>query len=103
EVWVYSYASSSSGAMSLVAARVVVGPEATPGEREERVRDYVRGLAASGYERGGCAGVGAAGVGSAGRFWFSRKISHITLHNLCRVIYTIGSAERSRHDPHPPR
>ena len=52
EVWAYSYASSSSGAMSLVDARVVVGSEATPGEREEWVRDYVRGLEASGYERG---------------------------------------------------
>lgn len=52
EVWVDAYASSSSGAMSLVDARVVVGSEATPGEREERVRDYVRGLETSGYERG---------------------------------------------------
>jgi len=52
EVWVYAYASSSSGSMSLVDARVVVGSEATPGEREERVRDYVRGLEAGGYERG---------------------------------------------------
>jgi len=52
EVWVYAYASSSSGAMSLVDARVVVGSEATPGEREERVRDYVRGLEAGGYEQG---------------------------------------------------
>src|SRR5690606_20440881 len=37
------------------------------------------------------------------RFWFPQKISHTALHNLCRVVYTIGSAERSRHDPHPPR
>jgi len=52
EVWAYAYASNSSGAMSLVDARVVVGSEATPGEREERVRNYVRGLEAGGYERG---------------------------------------------------
>lgn len=52
EVWVYAYASSSAGSMSLVDARVVVGSEATPGEREDRVRDYVIDLEASGYERG---------------------------------------------------
>src|SRR5690606_23685835 len=52
EGWAYSYASSSSGAMSRVDGRVVVGSEAAPGEGEERVRDYVRGLEASGYERG---------------------------------------------------
>ena len=52
EVWAYAYASNSSGAMSLVDARVVVGSEATPGEREEWVRDYVLYLETSGYERG---------------------------------------------------
>src|SRR5690606_33165749 len=52
EVWAYSYASNSAGSMSLVDARVVVGPEATPGEREERVRGYVIDLEAGGYERG---------------------------------------------------
>src|SRR5690554_7835273 len=52
EVWVYAYASSSSGAVSLVDGRVVVGSEATPGEREEWVRDYVLYLEMSGYERG---------------------------------------------------
>ena len=41
-----------AGSMSLVDARVVVGSEATPGEREERVRDYVIDLEAGGYERG---------------------------------------------------
>lgn len=52
EVWAYSYASNSAGAMSLVDARVVVGSEATPGEREDRVRNYVLYLETSGYERG---------------------------------------------------
>src|SRR5690554_852097 len=52
EVWAYSYASSSAGSMSLVDARVVVGSEATPGEREDRVRNYVIYLETSGYEQG---------------------------------------------------
>src|SRR5690606_8606240 len=52
EAWVYADASSRAGPMSLVDARVVVGSEATPGEREEWVRDYVLYLETSGYERG---------------------------------------------------
>src|SRR5690554_6211224 len=52
EAGVYAYASNRAGSMSLVDARVVVGAEATPGEREERLRNYVRGLEASGYEQG---------------------------------------------------
>ena len=52
EVWAYSDAANSAGAMRRVDARVVVGSEATPGEREEWVRDYVIYLETSGYERG---------------------------------------------------
>src|SRR5690606_41955261 len=100
-VWVYAYASSSSGAMSLVDARVVVGSEATPGEREERVRDYVIDLEASGYERGRWAGVGAAGVASPGRCWFPPKVSDAALHASRRADCAIGRAATSPHGPHP--